>query len=128
MINKNIASVLILGEGLDPDQYWEQFLELGPEDVVLTLGKRGSLIGLSSGERYRLYPKPIDSVDVTGAGDAFWSGLLAGLLEDLPVADAAKLGQAVAETKISQLGPIREYIPHSDYHRMADDIKITLTV
>ena len=115
----------IFGKGLEPDQYLERFLDLGPQVVVLTMGEDGSLIGLSNGDRYQLQPKPVEVVDVTGAGDAFWSGLLVGLHEDLSVVDAARLGQAVAETKIRQLGPILDHRSIKEYRQLADKIVVT---
>ena len=111
---------------MKPDQYLDRFLDLGPQVVVLTMGEHGSLLGLSNGDRYRLHPKSVQVVDVTGAGDAFWSGLLVGLHEGLPVVDAARLGQAVAETKIKQLGPIIDHLSLTEYRHLSDEIEVTL--
>jgi fructokinase len=44
--------------------------------------------------------------DVTGAGDAFWAGLLMALLDGYPPHEAACVGQIVAEAKISTVGPM----------------------
>lgn len=114
----------IFGAGNDPVQYLDHFLDLGPDFVVLTLGDQGALLGLASGERYHLRPNPVDVIDVTGAGDAFWSGMLAGLYEGLPPLNAAKLGQTVAEYKIGVLGPILEHPPLEDYIQRSEQVLI----
>jgi len=118
-------SIRIFGPGKKPAEYLELFLELGPETVVLTLGNQGALVGTSDGERMHILANSIPVVDVTGAGDAFWSGLLAGLLTGLPVVLSAKLGQVIAEYKIGILGPIRDHLPLQMYLNNAEYISIS---
>ena len=101
-------SIRIFGQGLEPIQYLGKFLDLGPEIVLLTMGSAGSLLGTDKGERIQIHPNPVKVVDVTGAGDAYWSGLLAGLYEGHSTLTAAKIGQAVAEYKIGFVGPISD--------------------
>lgn len=112
----------VFGEDQEPQDYLEQVLDLGPGIVVLTMGSRGSLLGTASGERYHIQPRPVPVCDVTGAGDAYWSGLLAGLVSGLAPLDAACLGQAVAEHKIGFIGPIQEYLPLSEYRSNASKL------
>ncbi len=100
----------IFGPDLSPIQYLENFLDLGPEIVVLTMGSKGSLLGTAQGERIHIHPNPVKVLDITGAGDAFWSGLLAGLYEGYPALTAARLGQAVSEYKIGFIGPVSEFL------------------
>lgn len=99
----------IFGPGLEPEGYLEAFLELGPEIVALTMGRNGVLVGTRGGTRAHLEAHPISVVDVTGAGDAFWTGMLTGLLDDMDPVEAARLGQAIAEYKIGVLGPIQKF-------------------
>ncbi len=117
--------IRIFGPGKKPSEYLELFLELGPEIVVLTMGSKGALVGTSAGERVHILANSIPVVDVTGAGDAFWSGLLTGLLTGLPVVLAAKLGQVIAEYKIGILGPIRDHLPLQMYLNNAAYISIS---
>jgi ribokinase len=55
-------------------------------------------------------------VDTTGAGDAFVSGFVAGLLGGSDPFEAAKLGNAVAASSLSAVGastairPVKEYL------------------
>jgi len=112
-------AVRIFGPGLEPTAYLEMFLDLGSTYVILTMGKDGSILGTSSGDRYHIHPEDIPVVDVTGAGDAFWTGLYAGFLNDFPALESAKLGQTIAEYKIGILGPIREHHPLEHYIALA---------
>jgi len=107
-------SVRIFGTGYEAEDYLEAFLDLGVQIVALTMGRKGVLLGTRDGLRVHLEAHPISVVDVTGAGDAFWSGLLTGLLEGMGPERAARLGQAIAEYKIGVLGPIQEF-PERDY-------------
>ncbi|MFN2280250.1 MAG: carbohydrate kinase family protein [Anaerolineales bacterium] len=114
----------IFGKDREPQEYLKQILDLGPEIVVLTLGSGGSLLGTATGERYHIQPRPVPVCDVTGAGDAYWSGLLAGLVSGFAPLDAARLGQAVAEHKIGFVGPIQKYLPLSVYQTSAGELKV----
>ncbi len=76
----------------------------GPGVVVVTLGAEGVLI-LDHGRQERIPAFPAEIVvDTTGAGDAFSSGLITGMLERLSWKDAVRLGCAVAAIKIAHLG------------------------
>jgi fructokinase len=63
-------------------------------------------------------------MDVTGAGDAFWSGLLSGLLEGLSPLESAQRGQAIAEYKIGILGPVKQFLPLDEFNQRAKLIRI----
>lgn len=118
-------SIRIFGPGKEPSEYLELFLELGPAIVVLTLGSQGALVGTSTGERVHILANSIPVVDVTGAGDAFWSGLLTGLLMGLPVVQASKLGQVIAEYKIGILGPMKKFLPMEEFIKQTKLIQIS---
>jgi sugar/nucleoside kinase (ribokinase family) len=109
----------IFGPDLKPREYLENFLKLGPEIVILTMGADGVLLGTRDGKRVHLQAGNVPVVDVTGAGDAFWSGVLGGLIQSRSPLESARLGQALAEYKIGILGPIQEYLPWEEYQRRA---------
>lgn len=117
-------SIRIFGSGLKPIQYLEKFLKLGPEIVVLTMGAEGSLLGTAQGDRIHIHSNPAPVVDITGAGDAFWSGLLAGLYEGYPILTSARLGQVIAEYKIGFLGPIQDHLSLQMYLNLAEKTPI----
>jgi len=117
--------IRIFGPDLKPVEYLELFLNLGPAVVVLTMGSQGVLLGTSAGDRVQIHASSIPVKDVTGAGDAFWAGLLTGLMQGLPAIEAAKLGQSIAEYKIGILGPIRDHLPIQMYLNNAEYISIS---
>ncbi|KGR89981.1 carbohydrate kinase [Ureibacillus massiliensis 4400831 = CIP 108448 = CCUG 49529] len=70
----------------------KQLLELGAENVVLTMGDKGVYIGNYSGRKHLEAVKVNDVVDVTGAGDAFVGATLHGVLNGDSFEDAVQLG------------------------------------
>ena len=75
--------------------------------MAITLGSEGVHLATNQGEQHHIAPEPVDVVDVTGAGDAFWSGLLTALLDERSALDAVQVGQAVAAIKIGTMGPLK---------------------
>ncbi|MEA2724902.1 MAG: ribokinase, partial [Gemmatimonadales bacterium] len=78
-------------------------LDRGSGAVVVQAGKSGNLLVTSSEERF-LPRIPVESVDSTGAGDAFAAGLAVGLAEGRPLAEAAAMGSAAAALATTKLG------------------------
>jgi sugar/nucleoside kinase (ribokinase family) len=64
----------------------------GPR-LVVKLGERGVLC-VDGPARHRVSLPPVTPTDTTGAGDCFNAGLIAGLLQGLPLPEAAALGCA----------------------------------
>lgn len=78
-------------------------------NVILTMGSKGALLVNDSGSSF--FPmKPANVVDVTGAGDSFWSGMLMAVRDGLSLSDAIRFGQMVAEIKLQQTGPLLQHI------------------
>ena len=73
---------------------------LGFANVVLHRGREGAV---ASDGHQRVAVPSVNSpeiADVTGAGDAAVAGLVFGILEGLPLAEAARLGQCAAAIKL----------------------------
>lgn len=86
-----VADVL----GLRPDLRPEHLLEHGAGCVVLTRGRAGYLVA-ASGLSAECAVEPVEAVEPTGAGDAFFAGLLAGVVHGDDPTSAAKRGAAAA--------------------------------
>ena len=98
----------LLGPGQSPEACAARFLEWGAQHVVLTMGAKGSLLVDDSGSFH--YPvKPVHVVDVTGAGDSFWAGLLLALRDGFSMPKAVHFAQAVAEIKLQRVGPLFQH-------------------
>lgn len=73
-------------------------VKLGGADGVLLSPAAGQFVHVSSCTP----PGPV--VDTTGAGDSFYAGLLAGLIQGLPLEHAGRLGAAAAACCVTALG------------------------
>jgi len=76
----------------------------GCEVVILTLGAEGVLLG-ERGQTLSVPAFPATGVsDTTGAGDAFAAGLVTGLVMQMALPQAVRLGVAVAALKLRESG------------------------
>jgi pseudouridine kinase len=74
--------------------------KLGLQKIVIHAGEQGAFA--SDGKTFTHIPSTAQKIiDVTGAGDAATAGLVHGLMKNLPLADAAKLGQDMAARVIA---------------------------
>lgn len=71
--------------------------------VVVTNGKDGCTVYWDDGE-LQIAPFSAVQVDPTGAGDSFLGGFVAGLVQGLPVPDAALLGNFFGSLTVGQIG------------------------
>jgi len=115
----------IFGAGKEPLEYAQKFLDWGAKQVVLTMGSKGVLVLSSEGSGYHIHPSDTPVTDVTGAGDAFWAGLLTSLVEKYPLIEAARVGQALAEIKIGSLGPLENIPDINSIYQKAQAIPYT---
>ncbi len=115
--------IRLFGPGLSPVDYAGRFLSWGTEIVALTMGRQGVLLATSDGDFYHIKPNNAEVADVTGAGDAFWAGLLTALLDGYPPHEAARLGQMVAEIKISTVGPVARMPDRDSLYRRLERVK-----
>lgn len=73
----------------------QQLVNMGATIAVVTLGERGLAYANSSGGGY-LRAIHTEVVDSSGAGDAFSGAVIFGLLNDVPIDGAMRLGVAAA--------------------------------
>lgn len=98
----------------NPENYLKKYHNNGASIVILTLGKDGVLVSDGKNEPLHIPVFSEKVIDVTGAGDSFWSGFLSGILRGLKVKEAAKLGNAVAAFKIQGVGALSSIPPLSE--------------
>ncbi len=72
-----------------------QLVSMGADIAVVTLGERGLAYADSSGGGY-LRAIHTEVVDTSGAGDAFSGAVIFGILNDVPIDEAMRLGVAAA--------------------------------
>jgi len=85
------------------DEYLEIYEHLGAKIIIMTLGKDG-LIARYKGHTMKMPSLATEIVDSTGAGDAFWSGLYAGLTNNQTIKTSLKLGLQCSALKLKSIG------------------------
>ncbi|HZC06689.1 MAG TPA: carbohydrate kinase [Ktedonobacterales bacterium] len=85
----------LFGPGKRPESYLDDFHDLGARVALLSMGSRGVWRSDTSGRVF--YPaQAIVARNATGAGDAFWAGLLLASLDSQPPAVQIRFAQEVA--------------------------------
>lgn len=82
----------------------EETLGLGVGAVIETRGEEGSVIHEESGITRIGAIKPKRLVETTGAGDAFRSGLIYGLLKNMTLAKACEIGAFMGAKNVEEYG------------------------
>ena len=77
--------------------------DLGPRNVVITNGKKGSY-GFDGENFWQIACFPGEVVEATGAGDAYATGVLAGLFHGQNLAEAMRWGAANGAAVVEQVG------------------------
>ena len=75
------------------------------EALIITRGGDGSTLITSSGEEHIETVKPTAILDPTGCGDAYRSGLLYGLLNNLDLTTGCRIGSVMGALKVAVQGP-----------------------
>jgi len=99
----NELEAMLLMDIKRPESAAEGVLNLGPEIVALTLGKRGCVV-LTKHKRLHSPAFKVDVVDTTGAGDAFDAGFLLGIKEGWSLEKTARFANAVGALSVTRVG------------------------
>lgn len=100
--------------GLAPDdpisdtELVKRILDLGVENIILTVGERGVIWASKDGIR-KIPALTVNVVDSVGAGDAFNAGLAVGLSENRPLPEAIALGITAASLSTEKRETIESY-------------------
>jgi sugar/nucleoside kinase (ribokinase family) len=91
VLNREEAVQVTGGNHENLHELLDKMHAIGPKIVVISDGPHGAYFSSEAGRfKMPLYPDPAPPVERTGAGDAFASTLLAGLLHGLSLEDAAR--------------------------------------
>jgi pseudouridine kinase len=87
----------------------EFFLNEGVQNVFITLGKEGVIYGNRQGIHYQP-PVPSKVINTIGAGDAFLSGIVFGIIQGMDLNQTAKLGLITAGLTVQTEEVVSPYI------------------
>ena len=94
----------ICGYGVSVEEGIGKLQDYGARHVVMTTGS-GPVFYTDNGSIESLPIPHVDVRDVTGAGDAFWSGYITATLRDVSPSLAVASGIAVAARAVRTVGP-----------------------
>ena len=100
----------------------KEILDMGVKNILISLGKDGSLLAIENGEIYRIYPPKIKEVNDTGAGDSFVGGVVSQIALNKDILEAVKFGTAVSASKVSS--GMSSGFSHDQVEKFLDEIKI----
>jgi ribokinase len=101
ILNKE-ESMLLAGRG-NIDKIILKLMTYGPKQVVLTDGKHGAYT-IHGKKLYKVIPNKIKVVETTGAGDAFASTFLAGIIKNKNIKECLTMASVNAESVVQTRG------------------------
>lgn len=123
VLNEDEASTLV-GKA-KVDEMLKKLLSLGPRIAVITLGKKGSA-ACDGKSVYYINPADVKVIETTGAGDAFASTFLSGIIRKNNIEYAARLATLNAGSVISHPGAKNKLLTRQEAARLmkSSNIKI----
>jgi 2-dehydro-3-deoxygluconokinase len=97
-----VDAEILCGKG-KPEAMLDRLRELGPSRVAIKLGEEGVFFGDEKSSAH-LPCFPASEIDPVGAGDAFCAGVISGLLDHTPFAEAVRRGAALGAFSVSSRG------------------------
>lgn len=103
VVNRMEAAMMVRHNYDDEEGMMRKMGVLGPRFVVVTDGRRGAS-SVSEGVWIKMKAFKVRSVDDTGAGDAFVSGFVTGLLGEKELEVCLKMGLANGASEVMNVG------------------------
>lgn len=127
VLNKEEAQAVLGSNSGNFEFLLKELQACGPEIVIVTNGRKG-LYALQNKTLYSLTKTPdVKIVHTAGAGDAFTSGFLAGIIKKYPLEDALRLGQVNASSVIQYLGAKNGQLTEKEAKQMMKKYRINIT-
>jgi len=106
----------------NPKEIIQKLLRAGPEIVVLTDGEEGAFSATQE-EFFKVGAYPAHRVEATGAGDAFASGMMTGIIKGEKLFDCLKWGVINSASAIEKYGAQEGLLSLSTIKRRAKEYK-----
>lgn len=104
ILNLEEAAKLTEHEISNKIEIFKDVIKLGPKLIAITEGRKGAVL-LKGKKIISLTAIKSEVIEETGAGDAFASGLIAGLIKDFKLEKCLKLGLANGASVVEYFGP-----------------------
>ena len=122
------ADIVLLGEeegrillGTEnPEEISKTLLDHGCSYIGVKRGSQGAYVADRSG-KFFIEPYPVKVVDSIGAGDAFNTGFLAGLLESQPIEACGKMGALLGSLAVSSHGDVEGLPDGKTFHQLMNN-------
>jgi ribokinase len=108
--------------GVDVQRQTRRLQAISEGIVIATDGAHAVFTVDENGDAFQVQPPLVTGIDATGAGDAFRSGLLAGLLKGQPLTRAVCWGVAAGALKVQRLGAATDVPPLAEVTALADTL------
>ena len=123
--NKEEASLLT--KKSQPKDQFKKLTKAGPKIVIITDGEQGA-IAYNQTNTYHIKTKKVKVVETTGAGDAFASSFLSGMIKKNDIKFALQLARTNAESVIQHHGATNKLLKWREACKeMNKQTKITIT-
>ena len=106
-------------ENISLKKLLKRIVDLGPQMAIITDGGEGSY-GFDGESYFHLGIFPAKLVEMTGAGDGYATGVLAGLFHGKDLKEAMRWGAANGASVVEQVGPQAGLLT---YHGMQEKLK-----
>ncbi len=103
-----------------------EMLQRHAKTVVITDGKNGAF-AFDGEQQLRLWTRKMRVVETTGAGDAFAAGVTYGLMKELPLQEALKVGLAEAEAVLKHIGAKNNLLRSRQLQKSLKGIKVEVS-
>ena len=89
-------------------------IDLGVKNVIVTCGEKGVNV-YNKNSSFTLEPPKVDSIDTTGAGDAFAGAFVVGLNQNLSLKQAVEFAMNYAALTVTKPGAQSSYISKEEF-------------
>ncbi|MBD3355460.1 carbohydrate kinase family protein [Candidatus Woesearchaeota archaeon] len=113
ILNKSEAGLLLKSRSNKIKTLAKGLYNLGPKIVVITEGSKG-VAAYDGSEIYTLPAYNVKVKNTTGAGDAFASGFLAGIIKNQDIPHALKLGNANSASVVQYFGTKNKLLTYKE--------------
>lgn len=94
---------VVIGSEEDARTAAARLMEKGVENVIITLGSKGSLVCTPEASTF-VPARKVQALDTTGAGDAYNGALVAALSEGRSLVEAAKIATIASSIAVTRMG------------------------